>query len=51
MQKILGKLLILLLGAIVFIGLPLLFNSTWLLFISWIPAMFIVIYLDDATDE
>lgn len=51
MQKTFRKLLILLLGAIVFIGLPLLFKSTWLLFISWMPAMFVMIYLDEAIDE
>jgi len=47
MKQILKKLLIITIGLAVFLGIPWFFSATWVLWISWMPAFFIVMYLED----
>lgn len=45
-MKFLKKLTILIMGLVVLIGIPYFFGAGWLLG-SWLPALFVMIYLED----
>ena len=34
-------------GELIFIGIALIFKTAWVLLISWIPAFFAFVYMDD----
>ena len=50
-MKLLIKLFIIIFGLFIFAGIPYYFDANWLFFISWFPAMFIIMYLDNEVDE
>ncbi len=47
MKEFLKRLIILIIGFLIFIGIPLYFDQLGLFFISWLPALFAIMYLDD----
>lgn len=50
-MKLFFKVLIIIFGIFIFTGIPYFYSANWLFFISWLPALFIVMYLDNEIDE
>ncbi len=47
MNKLSRDLIVLFVALFVLVGIPYIFENQWLLIVSWIPALFSMIYLDE----
>lgn len=47
MKEFIRRLVILIIGLAIFIGIPAYFNTTGLLMLSWIPALVAMTFLDE----